>query len=71
MPSEPAPAEASLFDVSDADVDAAIEACHGDVRGAIRALLIAYAMLEREMSLQVSRGYGRRRQPSASRDAKE
>lgn len=59
MPREPVPAEETVFDVSESDVDAAIVACHGDARGAIRALLIAYAMLEREMSLQVSRGYGR------------
>ncbi len=63
MPSEPLPADATIFDVSDADVDAAIEACDGDTRGAIRALLIAYAMLEREMSLKVSRGYRRGREP--------
>ncbi len=60
MPSDPAPAEDSPFDVSESDIDAAIEACHGDVRGAIRALLIAYAMLERELAVQVSHGYRRR-----------
>jgi len=65
MPSEPVPADATIFDVSDADIDAAIAACEGDVRGAVRALLIAYAMLEREMSLRVSRGYRRGQMPVA------
>lgn len=60
MPSKPLPAETTIFDVTEADIDAAIEACHGDTRGAIRALLIAYAMLEHDMAVQVSRGYSRR-----------
>lgn len=62
MPSKPVP-ENSIFDVTEADIDAAIEACHGDTRGAIRALLIAYAMLEHDMAVQVSRGYSRRASP--------
>lgn len=60
MPSTPIPTADSIFDVTEADIDAAIEACHGDARGAIRALLIAYAMLEHDMAVQVSRGYSRR-----------
>jgi hypothetical protein len=39
--------------------DQAIEACGGDAREAVKALLIAYDFLEREMELQVSRGYVR------------
>ncbi len=68
MPSKPVPAEASIFDVTEADIDAAIEACHGDYRGAIRALLIAYAMLEHDMSVQVSRGYSRRVKPQSRKE---
>jgi len=50
MPSEPAPAEQFPFDVSEAEVDAALEACEGDPRATIRALLVGQAYLEHEMS---------------------
>lgn len=46
------------------DTDMAIEACGGDARGAVRALLLANAFLEAELA-QVMRtassGYARRR----------
>ncbi|MGU3493812.1 hypothetical protein ACLBXM_07195 [Xanthobacteraceae bacterium A53D] len=48
-----------LPDIGDADVDAAIEACHGNMRDTIRALLIAYVMLEEEVMQMVSPGYAR------------
>jgi len=55
MPSQTVPANSDIFDVSDQDVDAAIATCDGDSRATIRALLVAYAMLERHMSLAASR----------------
>ncbi|OYX12918.1 MAG: hypothetical protein B7Z15_09150 [Rhizobiales bacterium 32-66-8] len=61
----PRPADAAIdprdFDVSEADIDEAIAACDGDSRATIRALLVAYAMLEREMSRRASAGYVRSR----------
>ncbi|WP_043879450.1 hypothetical protein [Azorhizobium caulinodans] len=54
------PEASDTLDISDLDVDAAIEACHGDMRGTIRALLIAYVMLEQDMQANCSRGYARR-----------
>lgn len=50
MPSEPAPAEHSPFDVSDAEIDQALAACDGDPRATIRALLVGQAYLEHQMS---------------------
>jgi hypothetical protein len=52
----------------DADVNAAIEACGGDARAAIRALLVANSYLETELEKvleMVSFGYarGRTRRP--------
>ncbi|GAB4073257.1 hypothetical protein GCM10028812_53410 [Ancylobacter sonchi] len=41
MTSEPRVAEPELIAISDADVDEAIAACGGDMREAVRALLIA------------------------------
>ncbi|WP_296584872.1 hypothetical protein [Xanthobacter sp.] len=64
MSSEPAPAEHSPFDVSEAEIDAALTACDGDARATIRALLVGQAYLEREMSLlkvDTSAGFRRRR----------
>jgi hypothetical protein len=43
----------------EAAVDQAIEACGGDAREAVKALLIANEFLERELETQVSRGYMR------------
>lgn len=48
-------------------IDVAIDACEGDVRAALRALIIANSFLEEEVSrvrAQLSRGYAR-----AQRDA--
>ncbi|MEP9367027.1 hypothetical protein [Xanthobacter sp. VNH20] len=59
-PSRSADAERADFDVSEQDIDDAIAACAGDARATIRALLVAYAMLEREMSLRASAGFVRR-----------
>ncbi|MBB6308879.1 hypothetical protein [Xanthobacter tagetidis] len=68
MPSEPAPAERSPFDVSEAEIDEALATCDGDARATIRALLIGQAYLEHEMSrLQsaASAGFRRRRRSAA------
>ncbi|WP_428032937.1 hypothetical protein [Ancylobacter sp.] len=57
-------AEAVPIDVTDADVDMALDACGGDPRATIRALLIAGQFLERELDearQEASRGYVRRR----------
>lgn len=54
------PEASDTLDISDLDVDAAIEACQGDMRGTIRALLVAYVMLEQDMQANCSRGYARR-----------
>ncbi len=40
-----------------AAVDQALAACNGDVRAAMRALLMAKDALERELASKVSRGY--------------
>ncbi|MBP2147905.1 hypothetical protein [Xanthobacter flavus] len=64
MSSEPAPAELTPFDVSDAEIDEALAACDGDARATIRALLVGQAYLEREMSqikADASFGFRRRR----------
>jgi len=46
------------------DIDACIEACGGDVRATIRALMIANVFLEEELSRLTSSGYTRKRQRS-------
>lgn len=64
MPSEPQPAERSPFDVSEAEVDAALEACDSDPRATIRALLVGQAYLEHQLSrlqADTSAGFRRRR----------
>ncbi|MFG1371463.1 hypothetical protein V5F32_04730 [Xanthobacter oligotrophicus] len=64
MPSEPAPAERSPFDVSDTEIDAALTACDGDPRATIRALLVGQAYLEHQISrlkADASAGFRRRR----------
>ena len=49
----------SEADQLDAATDQTIEACGGDAREAVKALLIANEFLEREMEAQVSHGYVR------------
>lgn len=64
MTSEPAPAEQSLFDVSEQEVDEALAACDGDARATVRALLVGQAFLEHEISrlqADASAGFRRRR----------
>ena len=46
-------------------VDAAIQACDGDLRATIRALILANAFLEREVANSVSAGFVRRRKLQA------
>lgn len=43
----------------DTAVDQAIAACSGDLRGTIRALILANEFLEAELEAQVSHGYVR------------
>lgn len=57
--SNPEPKTPTLTPLSDAAADQAIAACGGDAREAVKALLVAYDFLEREMEIQVSRGYVR------------
>ncbi|MGA0563654.1 hypothetical protein ACO2RV_14515 [Ancylobacter sp. VNQ12] len=64
MTSEQPPAEAGAFAVSDADIDEAIEACDGDMRATIRALLIGQQYLEIALEMarqEASWGYARGR----------
>lgn len=69
MPSEPAPAERSPFDVSEQEVDQALAACDGDPRATIRALLVGQAYLEHQMSrlkADISAGFQRSRRRTAA-----
>lgn len=59
MPSEPAPADANPFDVTETEVDDAIAACDGDLRATVRALLVGQAFMEHENSRMTSAGYRR------------
>jgi hypothetical protein len=43
----------------EAATDQAIEACGGDPRSAIRALILANEFLQWELETKVSKGYGR------------
>ncbi|MFG1402010.1 hypothetical protein [Xanthobacter sediminis] len=64
MPSEPTPAERNSFDVSEAEIDAALAACDNDTRATIHALLVGQAYLERQISqvrADASAGYRRHR----------
>ena len=54
-----ADASTAIFDVSEADIDAAIATAQGDLRATIRALLVEHAYLEREISRLASSGYSR------------
>ena len=56
-------------DPTEAEVDAIIAECGGDVRAAIRALLHDIAVLAADFAASVSRGYVRGRPPSTARMA--
>ncbi|QJP13719.1 hypothetical protein G3545_08635 [Starkeya sp. ORNL1] len=60
MPSEHSPAGREPI-VTDEDLDAAIALCGGDPRLALRAMFIAYTMLQEQAQNAVSAGYVRRR----------
>jgi hypothetical protein len=70
----PRDAQAEETDKYEDAVDQAIAACRGDVRAAVKALLIVNEFLEQEfeqLSAQVSKGYSRgggaaRRAPPAA-----
>ncbi|MBB3772006.1 hypothetical protein FHS55_002615 [Angulomicrobium tetraedrale] len=53
MTSEQPPAERETIAVSEADIDEAIEACDGDLRATIKALLVGQQYLE--IALEMSR----------------
>jgi hypothetical protein len=57
MAAEPAPDPQAESDRLDAACDQAIAACGGDLRSAIRALILANEYLEWEMEQNVSRGF--------------
>jgi stage V sporulation protein SpoVS len=57
MPEATAPNPQSDAEQLDAAVDQVIAACGGDVRQAVKALLIANEFLEAEIEASVSRGY--------------
>lgn len=60
MPSEPAAAERPPI-VTDDEIDAAIALCGGDPRLALRAIFVAYTMLQEHAQGAVSAGNVRRR----------
>jgi len=59
MQPESTPDPQSESDRLDRAADQAIEMCGGDMRSAIRALILANEYLEYEMRLKVSSGYMR------------
>jgi hypothetical protein len=74
--SEPAAEQSEIDEAAElqAATDHAIEACGGDARAAVTALIVANAMLERELAdvyAKASAGYlrGRRVKPKATRSA--
>jgi hypothetical protein len=72
MPAAPEPAAPAEGDLELA-ADQAIEACGGDARQALKALLVATGFLENEIAelrAAVSKGYSRGRH-AAQRDRKE
>lgn len=58
------------FDVSEAQVDAAVAACNGDLRATVRALIVGQVYLQDTMRKKVSAGY-ERRLPFARLDASQ
>lgn len=74
MSSEPPPAERTPVVVSDQDIDDAIEACGGDARETIRALLVGHQLLEELLEAarnELSWGYVRGHPSRGLRDAHE
>ena len=57
MSAQPEPASQAESDRLDAAADQAIAACGGDLRSAIRSLILANEYLEWEMEQNVSRGF--------------
>ena len=57
MSAQPEPDPQAESDRLDVACDRAITACGGDLRSAIRALILANEYLEWEMEQNVSRGY--------------
>jgi hypothetical protein len=57
MSAQPEPHPQSETDRLESAADDAIAACGGDMRSAIRALILANEFLEYELATQVSHGY--------------
>jgi hypothetical protein len=57
MPALPEPNPHSESDRLEAAADEAIAACGGDMKSAVRALILANEFLERELATKVSAGY--------------
>lgn len=58
------------FEVSEAQVGAAVAACDGDLRATVRALIVGQVYLHETMRKKVSAGY-ERRLPFARLDASQ
>jgi hypothetical protein len=74
MSQSPAPAPQSDAEQLEAATTEAIAACDGDVRAALKAMIVANAYLESELSaLQtaVSKGYSRGQWQAVPRDRKD
>lgn len=56
------------FEVSEAQIDAAVAACDGDLRATVRALIVGQVYLQETIRKKVSAGY-ERRLPLARLDA--
>ncbi|WP_316235303.1 MULTISPECIES: hypothetical protein [unclassified Bradyrhizobium] len=74
MPHDPAPNPQPDADQLDAAADEAIAACGGDIRDALKALIVAYGLLEAEvkqLQTSVSNGYARGKLQPAPRDRED
>lgn len=59
MSADPQPSPQEESERLDAATDHAIEACGGDLRSTIRALILANEFLEAELKANTSKGYKR------------
>lgn len=65
LPEQQEQPEQSEEERIEAATDQAIEVCGGDLRGTIRALILANEFLEAEIEQKISHGYTRGLRPSA------
>jgi hypothetical protein len=74
MPHSPAPNPQPDTDQLDAAADEAIAVCGGNIRDALKALIVAYGLLEAEvkqLQASVSNGYARGKFESSPRGRKD